>query len=279
MSRYSLHRPRRPQVVWDHTASGTRLLPTSSSNTVSLGNPLPRDGRSIDCRRQSPSKGLCRYSAPSSGRFGFATSGDTLEHSVTILPGAFVPSRSIAPYGYHAYRGLRSPWGLRAPSSIMPFCDSIPRHHRRIPSGTPRRRVDVPSPTAVERCYRTDAPHTETPSNLTRLLRHVWGYSRIAADVEHPLGRTLDVGAGVVVFLCNSHGPSIASPSVPSPVGATGWSPWGGASSPTTHERNRLLAHTPIISHAHPFPSPGAPFPRKARKNLLGTIKQARAFD
>ena len=260
MSRTSLHRPRRHRAVWDRTATGTRLLPKSSPTTVSPGYPLPGDGRSIDFLRHTLSKGLCRYTAHSYGRFGFATSGDTLEHSVTMLPGAFVPSSSIAPYGYHAYRGLRSPWGLRAPSSIMPLCDSIPRHHRRIPSGTPRRRVDVPSPTAVERCYRTDAPHTETPSNLTRLLRHVWGYSRIAADVEHPLWRTLDVGAGVVVFLFKSLGPSIAFPSVSSPVGATGWSPWGGAPSPTTHERNRLLAHTPIISHAIPSPPP-APLP------------------
>ena len=276
MSRYSLHRPRRYRAVWDRPAPGTRLLPSPHSSIVSLGYHPSGDGRSIDFLRHTLSKGLCRYTVPSSGRFGVASSGHALELSFTLLPGAIVPLGAIMPPKAIAppraivpIRAIMPSRAIVPSSAIVPLCDSNHRSHRSIPFGAPRRRVDVPSPSSVERCCRTDRPHTETPSNLARLLRHVWGLCRIAADVEHPLGRTLDVGAGVVVFLFKSLGPSIAFPSVPSPVGATGWSPWGGASSPTTQERNRLLAHTPIISHAHPFPSPDAPFPRKARNICL----------
>ena len=40
MSRYSLHRARRTRAVWDRTATGTRLLPLSFPNPVSLPSPL-----------------------------------------------------------------------------------------------------------------------------------------------------------------------------------------------------------------------------------------------
>ena len=40
MSRYSLHRARRIRAVWDRTATGTRLLPLSFPNPVSLPSPL-----------------------------------------------------------------------------------------------------------------------------------------------------------------------------------------------------------------------------------------------
>ena len=188
MSRYSLHRPRRNRAVWDRPAPGTRILPKSSSFTVSPGTSLPGDGRSIDYMRQPLSKDLCRYGAPSSGRIGFAPLGDAQEHGVTLLPGAIAPLGAMAPrYG------------------------STTRSNRSFPFGTPRHRAVVPSLSSVERCCRTDRPHTETPSNLARLLRHVWGFRRIAAGLEHPLRRTLGVGAGVVVFLFKSLGPSIAS--------------------------------------------------------------------
>ena len=240
MSRTSLHRPRRNRAVWDRPAPGTRLLPSPLPLTVSPGIPLPGDGRSTDYMRYTLSKGLCRIGAPLTGRSGFA-------HGEFKEP---------------AFAGLR----LRA---VVPLQDPTAVTIRVIPSADRGIGSVLPSSRVVERCCRTDRPHTETPSNLARLLRHVWGYSRIASDVEHPLGRTLGVGAGVVVFLFNSLGPSIASPSVPSPVGATGWSPWGGAPSPTTHGRNRLLAHTPIISYAHPFPITCAPIPGDSEKICL----------
>ena len=40
MSRYSLHRARRTRAVWDRTATGTRLLPLSFPNPVSLPSRL-----------------------------------------------------------------------------------------------------------------------------------------------------------------------------------------------------------------------------------------------
>ena len=274
MSRYSLHRPRRYRAVWDRPAHGTRLLPSPHSSIVSLGYPLPGDGRSIDFLRHTLSKGLCRYTVPSSGRFGVASSGHALELSFTLLPGAIVPLGAIMPPKAIAppraivpIRAIMPSRAIVPSSAIVPLCDSNHHSHRSIPFGTPRHRVVTPFPSSVERCCRTDKPHTETPSNLARLLRHVWGYSRIAAGLEHPLRRTIGVGAGVVVFLFKSPGPSIAFSSVPSPVGVTGWSPWGGASSPTTHERNRLLAHTPIISHAIPSPPP-VPLSLGKRENI-----------
>ena len=186
MSRTSLHRPHRPRAVWDRPAPGTRLLPTSSSFTVSPSNPLPSDGRSIDYMRQPLSKDLCRFNAPLTRRV----------YSAAI--------RIVGVYPQPANLGLR----FRA---IVPFYDSTP-----VTPGLPRSAnhgVESihPSPGAVEHCRRTDKPHAETPSTSVSLLRHAWGSPRIAVDVNPPLKRIVD--AGVVVFLVKSHGPSIAFPS------------------------------------------------------------------
>ena len=150
MSRTSLHRPRRPRAVWDRPATGTRLLPTSSSFTVSPSNPLPGDGRSIDYMRQPLSKDLCRFNAPLTRRV----------YSAAI--------RIVGVYPQPANLGLR----FRA---IVPFYDSTP-----VTPGLPRSAnhgVESihPSPGAVERCRRTDKPHPETPSTSVSLLRHAWG--------------------------------------------------------------------------------------------------------
>ena len=173
MSRTSLHRPRRHRAVWDRRVTDTRLLPKSSLLTLSPGIPLPGDGRPKDYMRHTLSKGLCRIGAPLTGRSRFALG---------------------------EYKEPPDP-GLRA---IVPYSDSTP-----VTPGLPRPvnhglESMQPSPGAVERYCGTDRPHSETPSNLARLLRHVWGFRRIAADL-------LGVAAGVVVFLRNSHGPSIAS--------------------------------------------------------------------
>ena len=186
MSRTSLHRPHRPRAVWDRPAPGTRLLPTSSSFTVSPSNPLPSDGRSIDYMRQPLSKDLCRFNAPLTRRV----------YSAAI--------RIVGVYPQPANLGLR----FRA---IVPFYDSTP-----VTPGLPRSAnhgVESihPSPGAVEHCRRTDKPHAETPSTSVSLLRHACGSPRIAVDVQPPLKRIVD--AGVVVFLVKSLGPSIALPS------------------------------------------------------------------
>ena len=263
MSRTSLHRPRRHRAVWDRRVTDTRLLPKSSLLTLSPGIPLPGDGRPKDYMRHTLSKGLCRIGAPLTGRSGFAQ-GEFKEP---------------------AYAGLR----LRA---VVPLQDPTAVTIRVIPSAHRSIESVLPSLSSVERCCRTDRPHTKTPSNLARLLRHVWGFRRIAADL-------LGVAAGVIVFLRNSHGPSIAShphpqqtktriestPSPPLPCHSE--APrgiWSGAfpslgmgcSSrarskgragrclhPTpTHERGRLLAHTPIYS------SSSASSPQEGSRNL-----------
>ena len=193
MSRTSLTRPRLNRAVWDRTATDTRLLPRSRRSasgglpyTMSLGNPLPGDGSSIDYVRHTPSQGHCRTGAPLTGRSGFA-------HGEFKEP---------------AFAGLR----LRV---VVPLQDPNAVTIRVIPSAHGSIGSVLPSLSSVERCCRTDKPHTETTSNLTRLLRHVWGYSRIAVDVNHPLRRIIGIDAGVVVLLLKSHGPSIASLSFP----------------------------------------------------------------
>ena len=153
---------------------------------MSLGNPLPGDGSSIDYVRHTPLQGLCRTGAPLTGRSGFA-------HGEFKEP---------------AFAGLR----LRV---VVPLQDPTAVTIRVIPSAHRSIGSVLPSLSSVERCCRTDKPHTETTSNLTRLLRHVWGYSRIAVDVNHPLRRIIGIDAGVVVLLLKSHGPSIASLSFP----------------------------------------------------------------
>ena len=175
MSRISLIRPRRHRAVWDRPAPGTRLLPSPLPLTVSPGIPLPGDGRSKVYMRHTLSKGLCRIGAPLKWRSGFAHG----EFKEPAFPGLRL--RAVVP--------------LQDPTAVT--IRVIPSAHRSIGSVSP-------SLSSVERCCRTDRPHTETPSNLARLLRHVWGFRRIAADL-------LGVAAGVVVFLRNSHGPSIAS--------------------------------------------------------------------
>ena len=214
MSRTSLHRPRRYRAVWDRRVTDTRLLPKSSPPTLSPGIPLPGDGRPKDYMRYTLSKGLCQIGAPLHREFS------------PLMPGRL---RAVVP--------------LQDPTAVT--IRVIPSAHRSIESV-------LPSLSSVERCCRTDRTHTETPSNLARLLRHVWGFRRIAADL-------LGVAAGVVVFLRNSHGPSIAShphpqqtktqiKSTPSPrsliiprlrkeSGAGHSPPWGWAAHPETGRR------------------------------------------
>ena len=184
MSRTSLHRPRRNRAVWDRPAPGTRLLPSPLPLTVSPGIPLPGDGRSTDYMRYTLSKGLCRIGAPLTGRSGFA-------HGEFKEP---------------AFAGLRLT-GPSCPCRTLPLSPS----------------ESSPRPTAASgQYYRPPEWSSAAAGRIgpTQRLPRTWhvssdmcgGYSRIAADVEHPLGRTLGVGAGVVVFLFKSLGPSIASP-------------------------------------------------------------------
>ena len=295
MSRTSLIRPRRPRAVSDRPATGTRLLPSPphlnthykrcpkalrlrlrSDQSTSLPVYVTGYGRSPDKNWLALSRGHCQVRAPLTRRIPFAASGDAPEHGVMVLPWAIAPFSDSA---VAALAGQSEQSDERRLKTNAPFTDSTVVTIGQLRSTNAGHGSTLPSPRVVERFWWWRPPHREPISRLFHVLSEARGCRKAGVDVEHPLSRKTPIGTGVAVFLRNRPGPSIPSPSVPSPVGATGWSPWGGASSPTTHERNRLLAHTPIISHAHPFPSSGAPLPRKARKTLLGTIKQARAFD
>ena len=107
----------------------------------------------------------------------------------------------------------------------------------------------LPSLRMVEHFWWTGLPHTENFSGLVHIPSEVRGCRRAVADVNRPQGRTPCIGTGVAVFLRNRPGPFIPSPhrllrhsrlrsgiyprkrgrGAPSPVGTTGWSPWGGA--------------------------------------------------
>ena len=100
MSRTSLHRPRRPRVVWDRPATGTRLftcpLPPTfpvhiphykrcpkahrlrlrSDQSLSLPVYVTGHGRSPDKKRHTLSKGQCQVRAALTRRNTLALSGD-----------------------------------------------------------------------------------------------------------------------------------------------------------------------------------------------------------
>ena len=266
MSRIALTRPRRNRAVWDRPAHDTRLLPNphslnphykrcpraerlrlSSDQSLSRPVHVTGYGRFPDKNRLALSKGPCQVRAPLTRRTILAPSGDAHEHGVKPLNRAIVPRDS----------------------TVVAFGELIPPSDG-IESTPPYLRM-------VGHFWWSRLPHTEISSRLLHILSEARGCRRAGVDVEHPLWRTTPIGTGVAVFLRNRPGPSIPTPpsspniparllrhscggracpcegrgihprrrgrGAPSPVGATGWSPWGGAPSPTAHERPRLLAH------------------------------------
>ena len=287
MSRYSLHRPRRNRAVWDRSATGTRLLPKSSPTTVSPGYPLPGDGRSIDYTRHTLFHGHSRVRALSERR---STPATATRPSGGIGHDAIVPClEAIAPPAHStvAYLGklpshsdgsedaLLPPFRMAERVwDLIPFLDSPV-----VPLGEPQPVSDgsesaLPSLRMVERVPWTDlAPHREIPSRLVHLSKGLWG-RHVAVDAT-------GIGTGAAASLPESHGPSIAFPSLQPPIYPLtlskmrrGVSSVEGSSAskrpqqPTTHERDRLLAHTSIISHAHPFPITCAPIPGDTAQKL-----------
>ena len=107
------------------------------SSDLSPSRPLY--GRSPDKSRHALSKSACQVRAPLTRRIRFASSGDALEHSVTLLPWAIVPPwASAPPWGLRAPLGFRAPLGLRA----LP---GLPRRSPRRGCPTRRRqRVHAP---------------------------------------------------------------------------------------------------------------------------------------
>ena len=210
MSRTSLHRPDRPRAVSDRPAPDTRLLPTPFPLSPHLNphykrclqaerlclrsdQPLLRPvpvtgyGRFPDKNQHALSKDPCQVRAPLIGRFGFATSGDALEHSVMLLPGASVPPRAFVPRD----------------STVVAFGEA------KLPGdgseSTP------PYLRMVGHFWWSRLPHTEISSRLPHIFSEARGCRRAVVDVEHPLWRTTRIGTGVAVFLRKSPGPSIPS--------------------------------------------------------------------
>ena len=208
MSRTSLHRPRRPRVVWHRTASGTRLFPCPFPPNIPLHIPhykrcpkahrlrLSSDqslfptvhvtgyGRFPDKKRLTLSKGQCQVRAALTQRTTLALSGGAHEHSVKLLARAFMPRDStVVAFG----------------EAKLP-CDGS--------ESTP------PYLRMVGHFWWSRLPHTEIPSRLLHVLSEARGCRKAVVDVEHPLSRTTPIGTGVAVFLRNHPGPSIPSPSL-----------------------------------------------------------------
>ena len=205
MSRTSLHRPRRPQVVWDHTASGTRLftcpLPPTfpvhiphykrcpkahrlrlrSDQSLSPPVHVTGYGRFPDKNPLALSKGQCQVRAPLTRRTILASSGDAHEHGVKLLTRAIVPRDS----------------------TVVAFGEAMPHSGGR--ESTP------PYLRMAGHFWWSRLPHTEIPSRLFHVLSEARGCRKAGANVEHPLSRTTPIGTGVAVFLRNHPGPSIPS--------------------------------------------------------------------
>ena len=202
MSRTSLHRPRRPRVVWDRPATGTRLLPypfppniphykrcpkahrlrLSSDQSLSPQVHVTRHGRFPDKNRQALSKGSCQVRPPLTRRNTLALSGDAHEHGVKLLTRAIVPRDST----------------VVALGEAMPHSDG--------------RESTPPYLRMAGHFWWSRLPHTEIPSRLFHVLSEARGCRRAGVDVEHPLSRTSPIGTGVAALLRNRPGPSIPSP-------------------------------------------------------------------
>ena len=205
MSRTSLHTPRRPQVVWDHTASGTRLftcpLPPTfpvhiphykrcpkahrlrlrSDQSLSLPVYVTGHGRSPDKKRHTLSNGQCQVRAALTRRNTLALSGDAHEHGVKLLTRAIVPRDS----------------------TVVAFGEAMPHSGGR--ESTP------PYLRMAGHFWWSRLPHTEIPSRLFHVLSEARGCRKAGVDVEHTMWRTTPIGTGVAVFLRNRPGPSIPS--------------------------------------------------------------------
>ena len=184
MSRTSLHRPRRPRAVWDRPATGTRLLHSSSSYTVSPGIPLPGDGRSIDSTRHTLFYGHSRDCAHTLRRTTPAHStgeADRPHYTGLSFPGAIAPP-AHSPVAYLGVLPLPSdgsedalPPPLRLAERIVGFnpLSGLPRRSLRRGHATQRRqRVHAPiSPYGRALLVVETAPHRDYLASPPRPLR------------------------------------------------------------------------------------------------------------
>ena len=233
MSRTGLHRPRRPRVVWDRPATGTRLSPYPFPPTIphlnthykrcpkahrlrlrsdqSLSRPVHVTGygRSPDKKRLALSKGSCQVRAPLTRRIRFASSGDALEHSVMSPPWAIAPPPDSP--GLDLAGESEQSDNLRLKTNA-PFRDSTVVTIGELRSTNAGHGSTLP-PLGVVEHFWWSRPHRESFSRLFHIPSEVRGCRKAGVDVEHPLSRTTPIGTGVAVFLRNRPGPSIPSTS------------------------------------------------------------------
>ena len=226
MSRISLHRPRHTRAVWDRPATGTRLFPCPfpptiphlnthykrcpkahrlrlrSDQSLSLPVYVTGYGRFPDKKRHALSKGNCQVRAALTRRTTLALSGDAHEHGVKLLARAIVPRDS----------------------TVVALGEAMPHGDGR--ESTP------PYLRMAGHFWWSRLPHTEIPRvSSTSSQKHgavakpasMWN---IRCRGQHPSVQASPSSCATVRDLPS---PPLPSLSVPSPVGATGWSPWGGA--------------------------------------------------
>ena len=245
MSRTSLHRPRRPRVVWDRPATGTRLFPCPFPPTVPLHishyKRCPRAhrlrlrsdqslslpvyvtgyGRSPDIVRLALFKGNCRIGAPLTGLLGSALGASKEPKYPGLRLRAITPLQdsTVVPLGDPLSPGDGSqsplPPPLRVAERNSPSPDStVVALGEAMPHGDGRESTP-PYLRMAGHFWWSRLPHTEILSRLFHVLSEARGCRRAGVDVEHPLWRTTPIGTGVAVFLRNRPGPSIPSPFLP----------------------------------------------------------------
>ena len=222
MSRTGLHRPRRNRAVWDRTATGTRLLQSSSSYTVSPGIPLPGDGRSIDSTRHTLLYGHSRDCAHTLWRTTPAHSTGEADrpYYTGLSPGAIAPP-AHSPVAYLGV--LPSPSDGREDAlppplrlaermwDLSPFLDSPVVAFGEAMPHSDGRESTPPYLRMGRHFWWSRLPYTEIPSRLFHVLSEARGCRRAGVDVDHPLWRTTRIDTAVAVFLRKSPGPSILS--------------------------------------------------------------------
>ena len=238
MSRTSLHRPRRPRVVWDRPATDTRLFTCPFPPTVPHLNThykrcpkahrlrLRSDqspsrpvhvtgyGRSPDKKRLTLSKGSCQVRAPLTRRIRFASSGDALEHSVMSPPWAIAPPPDSP--GLDLAGESEQSDNLRLKTNA-PFRDSTVVTIGELRSTNAGLGSTLASLRVAGHFWWSRLPHSETSSRLLHILSEVRGCRRVVADVKRPQGRTPRIATGVADILRKRPGPSIPSPSARPP--------------------------------------------------------------
>ena len=265
MSRTSLHRPRRPRVVWDRPATGTRLFtcpfpPTvpphiphykrcpkahrlrlRSDQSLSLPVYVTGYGRSPDIVRLALSKGNCRIGAPLTGRSGSAL-GASKEPK---YPGLRL--RAITPLQDY---------------TVVPLGDPLsPGDGSQSPLPPPLRVAErnSPSPDSTVVAFGEAMPHSDgtgvTPPYL-RMAGHFW-WSRLPhTEILSRLLHVLSEARG-----CRRAGARCATSAV--------------ADNTHRYRRRRLPAQPSGTFHPLPLPSPLNPgksglFPQNNQTSRLG---------